>query len=72
MKHPGKHSIEVTTKIGCSNVCEYCPQSTLISRYRERIGKEKDTMMSLETYKKCISTMPKDEITLNFTGYVEV
>lgn len=71
MKPPEKHSIEVTTKIGCSNVCEYCPQSTLISRYRERIGKEQDTMMSLETYKKCISTMPNDKIQLNFTGYVE-
>ncbi len=65
-----KHSIEVTTKIGCSNVCEYCPQSTLIKRYRERIGNDKDTMMSLETFKKSISTMPT-EIGLNFTGYVE-
>ena len=65
-----KHSIEVTTKVGCSNVCEYCPQSTLITRYRERIGKDKDTMMSLDTFKKCISTMPTD-IGLNFTGYVE-
>ena len=65
-----KYSIEVTTKVGCSNVCEYCPQSTLIKRYRERIGKDKDTMMSLDTFKKCISTMPID-IGLNFTGYVE-
>ena len=37
-----KHSIEITTKVGCSNVCEYCPQSTLIKRYRERIGKDED------------------------------
>ena len=65
-----KHAIEVTTKVGCSNVCEYCPQSTLIRRYRERIGSDKDTMMSLDTFKKCISTMPTD-IGLNFTGYVE-
>ena len=65
-----KPAIEVTTKIGCSNVCEYCPQSTLIKRYRERIGHDKDTMMSLETFEKCISTMPTD-IGLNFTGYVE-
>ena len=65
-----KHQIEITTKVGCSNVCEYCPQSTLIKRYRERIGSDKDTMMSLDTFKKCISTMPTD-IGLNFTGYVE-
>ena len=65
-----KHNIEITPRVGCSNVCEYCPQSTLIKRYRERIGSDKDTMMSLETFKKCISTIPKD-IGLNFTGYVE-
>ena len=49
-----KHSIEVTTKVGCSNVCEYCPQSTLIKRYRERIGKDVDTMMSLDTFKNVL------------------
>ena len=65
-----KHNIEITPKVGCSNVCEYCPQSTLIKRYRERIGEDKDTMMSLETFKKCLSTIPKD-IGINFTGYVE-
>ena len=65
-----KHSIEVTTKVGCSNVCEYCPQSTLIKRYRERVGTDKDTMMTLDTFKKCISTIPTD-IGFNFTGYVE-
>jgi biotin synthase-like enzyme len=64
-----KYSIEVTTKIGCSNVCEYCPQSTLIKRYKERIG-NKDTMMKLDTFQRCIRTLPKD-IGLNFTGYVE-
>lgn len=65
-----KHNIEVTPKIGCSNVCEYCPQSTLIKRYKERIGSDKDTMMTLETFKKCLSTLPK-HVGLNFTGYVE-
>jgi hypothetical protein len=64
-----RYSIEVTTKIGCSNVCEYCPQSTLIKRYKERIG-NKDTMMKLDTFQRCIKTLPKD-IGLNFTGYVE-
>ncbi len=65
-----KHNIEITPRIGCSNVCEYCPQSTLIKRYRERIGKDKDTMMTLETFKKCLSTIPL-HVGLNFTGYVE-
>ena len=65
-----KHNIEITPRIGCSNVCEYCPQSTLIKRYRERIGADKDTIMTLETFKKCLSTIPL-HVGLNFTGYVE-
>tara|TARA_B100001989_G_scaffold245418_1_gene215171 strand:+ start:9082 stop:9987 length:906 start_codon:yes stop_codon:yes gene_type:complete len=65
-----KHNIEITPRIGCKNYCEYCPQSTLIKRYRERIGHDKDTMMTLETFKKCLSTIPL-HVGLNFTGYVE-
>ena len=49
-----KHAIEVTTKIGCSNVCEYCPQSTLIKMYIESIGHDKETMMTLDKFKKFI------------------
>ena len=66
-----KHNIEITPRIGCSNVCEYCPQSTLIKRYRERIGADKDTIMTLETFKKCLSTIPL-HVGLNLTGYVKL
>lgn len=29
-----RYILEITTKIGCSNMCEYCPQTKLIRRYR--------------------------------------
>ena len=25
--------LEITTRIGCSNICEYCPQAKLIKNY---------------------------------------
>ena len=28
--------LEITTRIGCSNMCEYCPQVTLIGEYRKK------------------------------------
>ena len=28
-----KYILEITTKIGCANMCEYCPQTKLIRRY---------------------------------------
>ena len=75
----GNEVLEVTTKIGCSNMCEYCPQTTLIKRYRDRSDKfgkqenksrKRDKLMSLETFVKCISTIPLN-VDIHFTGYVE-
>ena len=67
-----KGNLEITTKVGCSNMCEYCPQVLLINKYK--IGKPKvqkdDRFMSIENFKKFISTIPSD-IDFHFTGYVE-
>ena len=67
-----KGKLEITTVIGCSNMCEYCPQKLLIKRYRK--SKETEAapkkMMTLENFKKYISTIPT-HINLHFTGYVE-
>ena len=61
-------NLEITPLIGCSNVCEYCPQTTLIKQYKEKCSNDKE--MSLEQFKKYISTIPSS-VQLNFTGYVE-
>ncbi len=65
---PGlKSSLAITTNIGCRNMCSYCPQSTVIKAYRERSGIKK---MSLETFKSCMKTVPKN-IPLSFSGFSE-
>jgi len=68
-------NLEITTKIGCSNMCEYCPQLLLIKKYKEKKGKEVSNLKSfkfltLENFKKFIKTIPR-EIDFHFTGYVE-
>ena len=66
-------TIEITTYIGCSNMCEYCPQILLINRYKnQREDKENkpQTVLTLKNFKKYIETIPSD-IDFHFTGYVE-
>jgi radical SAM protein with 4Fe4S-binding SPASM domain len=57
--------LEITTKIGCKVNCHFCPQSTLVKKY-----KSPERLMSLENFKKIISTIPKN-IEIHFSGYAE-
>ena len=92
-----KYILEITTKIGCSNMCEYCPQTKLVRKYMKNVhmhtlndyfnkagdnihkafmdeylkkDKNRETMMSLETFKKCLSTIDPS-VDIHFSGYVE-
>lgn len=94
-----RYCLEITTKIGCSNVCEYCPQTKLIKNYTTNThnsvmkdhftktedakqldslllhkylleDKNRELMMSLDTFKECLSTIP-DQVDIHFTGYTE-
>jgi len=38
-----KYTLEITTKIGCSNMCEYCPQDKLIKTYTKNIHNKRLT-----------------------------
>lgn len=60
-------NIEITTNIGCINMCSYCPQELLIKSYA-KISAIK--YMTLETFKYCISKINSD-MTINFTGFSE-
>jgi len=60
-------SLAITTIIGCRNQCSYCPQKTVIKAYSTI---SKDSLMSLENFKKYISTVPKN-IPLSFAGFSE-
>lgn len=49
-------TMEITTRIGCSVNCRYCPQSSLITNYC--VDKLVDKQMNLETFKKCLNRLP--------------
>lgn len=57
-------TLEITTKIGCSNKCVYCPQTVLIDAYDDVL------FMSKDQFKKILSNTPK-EVQIDFTGFCE-
>lgn len=59
--------LEITTKIGCSVNCKYCPQDLLREESKK---KSVPRVMELDVFKKCVDNCPKD-VAINFSGYVE-
>jgi len=64
-----KRVLEITTKIGCSVNCKYCPQQLLIKKYYED-NPDRQSMMDFDTFKTCIDKVPKDVI-IDFAGMAE-
>lgn len=62
-----KRWVEITTKIGCSNNCIYCPQDLLLSSYCKKTCK---TQMKLEDFKRALSHIPQ-WLDINFAGMNE-
>jgi hypothetical protein len=60
-----KPNLEITTVIGCKNICSYCPQEKLLKAYKDNV-----LIMSFETFKKCVDKMPIDS-EIHFTGMAE-
>lgn len=59
--------IEITTNIGCKNLCSYCPQDAIVRAYAKR----SDTrQMSFETFQACLNNIPSD-VMLIFSGMSE-
>lgn len=56
--------VEITTVIGCSMKCTYCPQPALKSAYSGT------KVMNLESFVKYIETIPTD-VEIHFAGYSE-
>lgn len=69
---PGKYAgrLEITTRIGCSVNCVYCPQKLLVSRYCETAEGQPVVEMTLETFKACIDKTPT-ETRIDFSGMAE-
>lgn len=67
-KYAGR--LEITTRIGCSINCVFCPQKLLINRYVETSVQKPIVEMTLETFKKCIDKVPKTT-RIDFSGMAE-
>lgn len=37
-QYVGKPSIEITTKVGCNNHCDFCPQDNLLNAHKDRLA----------------------------------
>lgn len=60
-----KRWLEITTIMGCKNLCDYCPQVLLTRRYRGQTR-----ILTMETFRECIDKVPKD-VEIHFSGYSE-
>ncbi len=59
--------LEITTRVGCTVDCSYCPQDVFTKNYSERSN---ITQMSFDTFKKCIDKIPK-HLEIAFSGFTE-
>lgn len=59
--------MEITTRIGCSVNCRYCPQDVLCRTYNARHA---ENVLTLHNFKTCLDKMPEDTLIL-FSGFVE-
>ncbi len=57
-------ALEITTHIGCSNACSYCPQNKLVKAYS---AKNADRTMSFQVFKECINKVPVS-VNVHFSG----
>lgn len=61
--------MEITTKIGCSVNCKYCPQKNLIHSYFKNKSNRK-TMFSVQDFKICLDKLPLNTV-IDFAGFGE-
>jgi hypothetical protein len=58
-------TLEITTKIGCKNLCKYCPQDKLLGCYTDKVDE-----LSFANFKKALNNVPKD-VKIEFSGFSE-
>lgn len=59
--------VEITSKIGCSNNCKYCPQSTLLSAYKSKIHQ-----MSISSFNNLLKNVDNKTTQIHFSGFSEI
>ena len=60
------YSLEITTVLGCSVNCMYCPQSALSQASKDVLSK----VLTFDNFKKYLSNVPKN-VHIHWTGYSE-
>jgi radical SAM protein with 4Fe4S-binding SPASM domain len=58
-------TLEITSYVGCPNMCHYCPQELLMGEY---IGV---SSMTLNDFKRLLDNVPKD-VRIDFSGFSEI
>lgn len=62
-----RRTLEITTAVGCTVGCSYCPQRTFV-RAQRFVSELR--LLTLETFDRCLSSVPSD-VEVNFSGYAE-
>ena len=62
-------AMEITTRIGCPVMCSFCPQVTLIGRFKEENPKDQK-ILTLEHFKTIIDKIPS-WVDIHFSGMSE-
>lgn len=69
VRYDGAPTMQITTQIGCSVRCKYCPQDVLLGKYfAENVCRE--SVMSLETFERCLNKLPQNA-RVSFCGMAE-
>lgn len=64
-----RNKIEITSSIGCSVNCRFCPQETLRCAYFKE-NRDRCRLMLMEDFQTCINHTPEDTI-ITFSGFAE-
>lgn len=62
--------MDITTVVGCTIGCIYCPQEKTLIGYPDDNLANKQRWLSFETFKLCVDKIP-ESVQINFAGYSE-
>lgn len=69
MRYDGGPTMQITTRIGCSVNCRYCPQRVLIENYFAH-DVSRLSVMNLDVFKECLDKLPGNA-RISFCGMAE-
>jgi radical SAM protein with 4Fe4S-binding SPASM domain len=64
-----QNALEITVRVGCGRMCDYCPQELFIQSYKTKSPGESRTL-SLENLQSYMSNVPSNTL-IKWTGFTE-